>query len=440
MKASKKVLILTYYWPPSGGSGVQRWMYFCRYLAEFGFEPIVVTVKEESASYKHVDPAFLERVKHVETHRTSTLEPLKMYSLLVSGSANKGIPQGHVGTDKKGFFHKLSTFVRGNFFVPDARMGWNRYALPEARKLIREHNIDLLITTGPPHSTHLMGLKLKKEFPIKWLADLRDPWTDLYYVKDLMRMDWANEKDARLERDVLLGADQVLTVGVKLKELLGQKIPGKEDKIHYIYNGFDSFLMDELKAEEHDHFQLSYTGLMSSNQPYTFMIEALKKAFSEVEKGKVKMVFAGNIEEAILEAFTRELPFMEMDFRGYVSHAEALVQMKSSQLLLNVLPEMKDSEILISGKLMEYMASGNPVLCIGNPVGEAAIMLREVDNARLYAKDKVEEMASFIRQVYDRWSAGNPMINNTDTDYIKSKSRYETSRQLADFLRDMGAQ
>ena len=159
MKDSKKVLILTYYWPPSGGSGVQRWMYFTKYLRQLGWQPIVITVDETQASYSVLDFELLEEVKDIQVIKTDTKEPLKIYSQILTGSTNKGIPQGAVS--KKGWFSKMAAFVRGNFFIPDARKGWNTYAKMEAEKLIRQQGIQKLITTGPPHSTHLVGLAAK---------------------------------------------------------------------------------------------------------------------------------------------------------------------------------------------------------------------------------------------------------------------------------------
>ena len=209
LKDSKKVLILTYYWPPSGGSGVQRWMYFSKYLKKLGWEPVVITVDEKQASYSVLDFELLDQVKGIQVIKTDTKEPLKIYSKILTGSSNKGIPQGAVS--KKGWLPKVAAFVRGNFFIPDARKGWNNFAKIEAEKLIRQQGIKKLITTGPPHSTHLVGLQLKAEFRIQWWADFRDPWTNIFYNKDLYLTAWAKRIDARWEEKVLQTADGILT-------------------------------------------------------------------------------------------------------------------------------------------------------------------------------------------------------------------------------------
>ena len=224
MKNSKKVLILTYYWPPSGGSGVQRWMYFAKYLKQLGWEPYIITVDETQASYPVLDNELLEEVRDIRVIKTHTKEPLKAYSRLLTGSPNKGIPQGQVS--KKGFLAKVAAFVRGNFFIPDARKGWNVFAKKEAKKLLQNEGIQKVITTGPPHSTHLIGLELKAAFGIQWWADFRDPWTHIFYNKDLYRSIWAKKKDANWEQKVLQTADGIMTtVGGSLVQKLQYKAP-----------------------------------------------------------------------------------------------------------------------------------------------------------------------------------------------------------------------
>ncbi len=429
----KKILVLTYYWPPSGGSGVQRWMYFCKYLSDFGYTPIVLTVNEKHASYKSLDHSFLEMVQDIETHRTKTIEPLKIYSLITTGDKTKGIPHGDIHKERKGLLNRLSIYIRGNFFIPDARVGWNRFAIKKARQIISENSIDTIITTGPPHSTHLIGLQLKKEFRVNWLADFRDPWTEIFYNKDFNRTTRATKKDALLEKEVLNTADMVLTIGFKLKELLQRKVVDK-DKVHFIYNGYDSFAMDEIEAEKHSYFKITYIGVLMSNRPYKCFIEAMKKFLASTRRPDIRFAFAGNIQEEILDEIRHELPSIDMDVYGYVNHKQALKLMKESQLLLNFLPDMKESEILISGKQIEYIASGNPILSVGNTKGEAAIILDDVPNARIFDKEEVEEIFQFIRSIYEKWINGEPIYSSPDRESIKSKSRYETTRQLAKLL------
>jgi glycosyltransferase involved in cell wall biosynthesis len=430
----KKILIITYYWPPSGGSGVQRWMYFSKYLPEFGYEPIVLTVSEKKASYKHTDISFLENVKGIETYKTNTLEPLKLYSLITTGDKTAGIPSGHITTGKRSFFKKLSTYVRGNLFIPDARIGWNRYALKKARKIISEQKIDIIVTTGPPHSTHLIGLELQKEFSIKWIADLRDPWTDIYYNKILNRTDKTEKIDKSLEQQVLNKADVVLTVGFKLKELLQKKVVNNHDKFHHIYNGYDSFLMQKIPVETQSYFEITFIGILTLAQPYASIIKIISKFLEEIPDANIKICLAGNIQNDILNELTDKFTSSKILHQGYVQHAEAIRLMKRSQLLINLLADMAESQILISGKQMEYIATGNPILCIGNTKGESALILDDIENARIYEKEQINESVAFLIETYNKWHAGISCVQNTKTESIINKSRYETTRQLSQLI------
>ena len=422
----KKVLIVTYYWPPSGGSGVQRWMYFSKYLSEFGYEPIVLTVSEKYASYKNEDLSFLEFVKDIQVHKTKSFEPLKLYSRLTTGDSKKGIPMGNVESSRKGLIYKLSLYIRGNFFIPDARVGWNRYAVKKAKQLIKDEKIEIVITTGPPNSSHLIGLQLQNE--------LKDPWTDVYYNRVFNRSNRAKRKDEKLEKKVLTYADRVTTIGVKLKELLEAKVPELSSKFNFLYNGYDAVAMDKLIKDKHDHFEITFIGLLTKNQPYRSLISVLKSINYELN-----MVFslAGNIDSEIIDELQNELPFVKFNVLGYLNHRQALTLMKQSDLLLNFLSEMEHSEILISGKQMEYVATGNPILCIGNTKGECAMLLANIENAEIFEKNQEGEISTFIQSIYKKWLNGDDITVSSNSENIRSKSRYEVTRKLAQILDEL---
>lgn len=435
-KRMKKVLVLTYYWPPGGGSGVQRWMYFCRYLNEFGYEPIVVTVDPRKASYRFVDESLLEQVAHVRTVRTNAIDPLKFYSILTSGNARDGIPHGEINKRKKGVFSRLSAYVRGNFFIPDSRIGWKRYALKAAMRIIREEQVNLVITTGPPHSTHLTGLALKRKLGVKWLADFRDPWTDIYYNKDLMRTKRSEQKDAGLERTVMHEADIVLTIGERLRELLLSKSDFDPEKFRVIYNGFDAEKMDRIVARPHAHFEATFIGLLTGNQPYPALIEVFRAFLKSNPDAPLRFSFAGNQSDEVRQSFEEAFPG-RVTFYGYIGHGESMQLMKDADLLLNCLAEMENNEILVSGKQMEYLATGNPILCVGNERGESALLFGHVQNAALLEKTRVSEMTAFIQKVYDQWAQKTPLVNATQDAFVAGMSRKNTTGQLAAILNEL---
>ena len=234
----KKILIITYYWPPSGGAGVQRWLKFSKYLPEFGYTPIILTVDEKEASYAQLDYSLLQEVDPaLQVHKTRTFEPYNLYRKL---SKKKEIPYGGFSNQKKiTLFERFSRMIRGNLFVPDPRRGWNRYALKKALDLISSEQIDVVVTSGPPHSTHLIGNRIKERTGIRWIADFRDPWTDIYYYKELYHAGLATWFDKQLEKKVLSHADKIITVSEEVGKLLLKKIPGTGEKIVVIPNGYD---------------------------------------------------------------------------------------------------------------------------------------------------------------------------------------------------------
>ena len=393
MSTQKKVLILTYYWPPSGGSGVQRWMYFAKHLKSLGWEPIVVTVDEEKASYGVLDESLNQEVDGIRVIKTSTREPLQLYSRLTTGSKKKGIPQGEV--KRKSVFGKLSAFIRGNFFIPDARIGWVPFALKAARKIIAKEQIKTIITTGPPHSSHLIGLQLQKEFKVNWFVDFRDPWSDVFYNKDLYRRSRAVSKDLKLELQVLQAAQGIITtVDGRLHESLIEKAPAQ--KFYALPNGFDSELMNRVTVEKNSHYlHVVYTGLLTHNQPYNGVFKILNDLSATQP---IKLSLAGNIAPDIINEIKVSFPKIDTIFHGYLSHKEAIGLMKSANLLINFIFIGAQTQ-MISGKILEYIATEIPILSIGNPDSEAAKFLEQGTAAVMLDQSNLKEMRLFIDTV-----------------------------------------
>ncbi|MGM0551279.1 MAG: glycosyltransferase, partial [Bacteroidota bacterium] len=271
---TKRVLILTYYWPPSGGAGVQRWLKFVKYLPQYGVTPVVVTVDPKKASYPVTDVSLNDEVPdEVEVIRTNSFEPLTILGKLVG---KKHVPHaGFSNVNTQSVLQRILRFIRGNFFVPDARVGWNGYAYRAAKKVLRQHSFDAVITTGPPHSTHLVGLKLKRKLGVRWIADFRDPWTDIYYYNQLMHLPFVKRHDARLERKVLMEADEILTVGKTLKELLEAK--KQENSVKILTNGFDPKDFEGFTRKKPEIFTITYMGTMAAQYNLQVFIEACQQ-------------------------------------------------------------------------------------------------------------------------------------------------------------------
>ena len=270
----KKVLIITYYWPPGSGAGVQRWLKFSKYLPQYGWEPLILTIDPDYATYPALDE-FLSREipQTLKVYKTKATDYFRLYS-----KDKSGIPSAGFAIDEeKGFFSRLAKFIRGNFFIPDPRKGWNRYAFSKACEIIEEEKIENVITTSPPHSTQLIGLKLKKKYPgIRWIADLRDPWTDIYYYDQFHPTRLSRKIDLNYEMSVLRSSDKIITVGKSLRDHFASKIKGKGEKIEVITNGYDAEDFSGLDSTRSGIFTISYTGTLSDAYPVKGFLEALK--------------------------------------------------------------------------------------------------------------------------------------------------------------------
>lgn len=429
LKENQKVLIITYYWPPSGGSGVQRWTYFAKYISDFGIIPTVITVDEKYASYPSKDVSLNLLINDIQVYRTKTLEPLRFYSILKSGKSDKIVPQGNVGGKKKGLFDKLATFIRANFFIPDARVGWNRYAYSKAKELINQQNFDLIVTTGPPHSTHLVGQQLKKEFDIKWMADFRDPWTEVYYNNLFNRTPKKAALDKMMELGVLSDADVVLTVGPSMLELLSAKIPEQKSKFHFIYNGFDSCKFKELQKSKNELFTIRYVGTLTENYPYKAFINAVN--LLKVNISAIQIELIGNIESSVFSYFQERCIYSVVNIPT-VSHNSAIQFMKDADILLLLLPIMENSQIMLTGKLFEYLATENPILCIGDQKADAVRIVEQLNNSSSFQSDEVKKISDFILLNYEN---PNPSFDKRLS--ATKFSRYETARELTKLINEL---
>ena len=388
-------MILSYYWPPSGGSGVQRWMYFAKYLKQLGWEPIVITVDEKQASYPELDQSLLKEVEGIRVIKTATREPLRLYSRLTSGSASQGIPQGEVNT--KNIFGQLAAYIRGNYFIPDARKGWVPFAVKAAIKLLKHEKIEHLITTGPPHSTHLAGLQLINLFPLNWWVDFRDPWTDVFYNNLMRRSKNSQAKDAQLERTVLQRASGIITtIGGKFHQNLKAKAPGQN--VITLANGFDAELMngiDSLPPKE--VFHVVYTGLLTQQQAYPSILKTLRQLKGD---RPIRFSLAGNISDNILDEIRTALPNVEVVYHGYLDHAAAIALMKSGHLLLNFIFSGATTQ-MISGKLLEYFATQIPVLSLGDPLSAAGEFIAKGSCAKMIDSEDHIAIRAFVQELFE---------------------------------------
>lgn len=394
----KKILIITYYFPPSGGSGVQRWLKFVKYLPEFNIQPIVLTVDEKYASYPQYDNSLMTDVsKDLRIEKTKTCEILSLYKRL---SPTKEVPYGGFSNEKKpNLFQKLSRFLRGNFFLPDPRRGWNKYAYKKACEIIEQEHIETIITTSPPHSTQLIGLRLKKRFPmIKWIADLRDPWTEIYYNKDLYQTKFARHINRHYEIQVLKTADKIITVSESCKSMFEKKVDIK-GKINVISNGYDEDdFADAEVNKDNSNFVISYIGVLSPQYEIDTFIAAVKQLSKTIQQ-KLLIRFVGQVYQGSKDKLDNL--GVKIEYVDYVPHKTAVSYMLSSDILLLIIPNISDNKGILSGKLFEYIAAKQQIALVGPVGGDAANVINKCGMDGVFAYGESFSLSDFIEKVYN---------------------------------------
>jgi glycosyltransferase involved in cell wall biosynthesis len=421
----KKVLIITYYWPPSGGSGVQRWLKFVKFLPEYEIQPFVLTVDPVYAWYPQSDPGLENDLSPgVKVTRTPSFEFLKVVSRIFG--RKKVAYGGFTNVDKKNPLQVFLRFMRGNFFIPDARVGWNRYAFREARKLVINNGIDTVITTGPPQSTHLTGLKLKKELNIRWIADFRDPWTDIFYYADMLHTPIARKLDLGKEKKVLNSADLIIAVNNTVGRLLAGKIDSRvSDKITIITNGFDEEDFNFTIPQEKD-FIITYSGIISCSYKPGIFFRALSDTIRNHPEVTFKFRLAGNLSSNIEREIRAHGLKDVFEYHGYVSHHVLVQLLKSSTALLYVFPEvMKYSGT--SGKLFEYLAACRPIISIDAPDSDASVIIDECQAGKSFTRDDYEGIRDYLEYLVREYKSNDEVISGNGT-YINYSRRKLTGK------------
>lgn len=414
---SKKVLIITYYWPPSGGAGVQRWLKFSKYLPDFDWEPIILTVDDKIASYPQKDASLVAEASNIKTYRTKTFE---LYSLYTSLKKNKEIPYGGFSNEQEpNFVQKAARFVRGNFFIPDPRKGWNKYAIAKAKELIEEHNIEVIITTSPPHSTQLIGLSLKKQFPnIKWIADLRDPWTDIHFYDKFYPTKLARSIDSKFERQVVENSDITISVSKGIQRTMQNRYPNSEIKV--LTNGYDhTDFGDDLFNNKVKNRELIYTGTLTADYPLQEIID-LSKSNTDL-----KFRFIGNHPREFRELVEKDGLADRFTFQKFIPHSEITAEMINAGILLVLVPKVLHNEGLPSGKIYEYIGAKSPILAIGPENSDIEAILTETNSGIYFSYDNVKNISKLdIENLY------KIQTNNKSEEY----SRRNITKKLVDLI------
>lgn len=388
----KKLLIITYYWPPAGGPGVQRWLKFVKYLPDFNVQPIVYI--PENPTYPIVDEGLITEVSEKAIIlKNKIFEPYQLAGFL-SKKETKKISSGIIpATKKQSFVEKMMLWVRGNLFIPDARKFWVNPSVTYLKKYIQENNIDTIVTSGPPHSLHLIGLKLKQELGVKWFADFRDPWTTIGYHKALKLSSYADKKHKALEHQVLNTADNIIVTSKTTKTEF-QAITNKP--IEVITNGYDVENVPKQTLDE--KFTLAHIGSFLSDRNPKILWESLEELISENElfKTHFQLKLIGKVSQEILDSISEFKLDSYLNNLGYVSHSEAVKHQKASQVLLLIEIDSEETKSIIPGKLFEYMVSERPIIAIGPKDSDFAEIITSTNTGVFFTYNEKERLKKTI--------------------------------------------
>ena len=423
----KKVLIVTYYFPPAGGPGVQRWLKFVKYLPDFQFEPIAYV--PQNPTYPIVDNGLLAEVSDQLTILKQPIwEPYGLASLFSKKKINN-ISAGIIPSNKKqSLLEKIALFVRGNLFIPDARVFWVKPSVAYLREYCLSNQIDTIITTGPPHSLHLIGLALQQQMGLKWVADFRDPWTTIGYHKALKLLPWAQRKHKRLEQQVLQAADAIIVTSATTKtefEALTSR------PIEVITNGYDIATEPSLQLDA--KFSLAHIGSLLSARNPIVLWEALAELLQELPDlaQHLQLNFIGTTSQEVKDALAHYGLTKYMQDFGYVSHQEAVRFQKESQVLLLIEIDSPDTKLILPGKLFEYMVSGRPILAMGPAGSDFASIITETQTGAFFTYNQKAAVKAFIHSCYSNYLAGNLKVSPQG---IEKYARKNVTKQLAQLL------
>lgn len=394
------LLLIAYYWPPSGGAGVQRWLKMTYYLAEAGVDVHVLTLRAEEASYPHRDDSLLADVHpRVTVHRTSSFEPIQIYSRLAG--KDKVPAGGFANAGTGGWKQDLVMRLRTHLFIPDPRKYWKQYALPAARKIIAEYGITNVITTSTPPSVHLIGRALKRETGVRWIADFRDPWTDIYYYPLLLHSKLSAALDRRYERAVLREADHVTTVSAGFRRHLAAKVPERSaGDITIVPNGYDPRdFAAPLDLPPAPGFTVGYTGTMSDQYTPEPFLRALAAAVAARPAAGVRLEVVGQISPGIRQTIA-ELG-IPLDLVATVPHDRITHYQRRADALFLALPQVVGGEGILTGKLYEYLAAGRPIIALGIPGAEVGQVLADTGAGRAFRNEEQAAMTDYLLGLID---------------------------------------
>lgn len=424
----RKVLVITYYWPPAGGPGVQRWLKFVKYLRDYGIEPVVYI--PENPNYPITDASLVNEVPEgIKIYSQPIKEPYR-FAAFLSRKKTKAISSGIIATKNQSFLEKILLWVRGNFFIPDARKNWIKPSVKYLSEIIASEEIKTIITTGPPHSVHLIGLGLKEKHELKWIADFRDPWTSIGYHKKLKLTKSSEEKHKKLEKSVLQGADSVLVTSPSTKKEFATltTVP-----IAVITNGYDVEVNENGEDNLDTKFTIAHIGsLLSGRNPSNLWAVLSELARENEDFGELfELHLVGVVSADVLENMQGHglQPYLRL--HDYVSHEEVVKLQRRCQVLLVVEINSEETVGIVPGKIFEYLAAKRPILAVGPKGWDAGNIIDICQAGQVFDYQDKLQLKEAVLQWFFMYKQNELSIRSKN---IEAYSRKALTARLAEML------
>lgn len=423
----KKVLFITYYWPPAGGAPINRILKFYQYLHEFGWEPVILTT--EGGDFPFEDESLLKEVRpDTKVYRSKGLSLHKIFSSVSPKSKKNFVPYGFTDTSKNSFMDKLSRWVKYNF-IPDTRFPWYFSTVSKAVKIVQDEKIDLIFSSSPPQTNHLIARKVARKTGLPWVADFRDPWTDVFWLlNNSIRWKWIHNIDKRIERRTIAKMDAVITVGTSLVEILQRKT---NKKIHLISNGYDDTYFRDLHYVKNPKFRITYAGSLSKEQDPVCFFNALELLKDNKEFfDNAEVFFLGNFPTYLYDLVNQSSYQDKTSYSPYTFYTDSLKSIAASELLLLIVPETDDNKCILTSKLFDYMGACRPILAYGPLDGDAAKVLQQAEAGEMFDYTDSRRSADYILKSFQVWKS-DTMGVQLQPEKIEQYTRRNLTKQLA---------
>ncbi|MEE4259002.1 MAG: glycosyl transferase family 1 [Bacteroidales bacterium] len=432
----KKVLIITYYWPPSGGGGVQRWLKFAKYLRKFGWEPVIYTPENPERPVE--DYSLLKDIpEHLTVIKKTIKEPYGLYKKLTGKSKEQKIQTAFLSESgsKNSLLENLSVWVRGNLFIPDARKSWIKPSVKFLSKYLVEEQIDTIVTTGPPHSMHMIGYHLKQKLQISWLADFRDPWTNIDYYDQLKLAKRADRLHHKLENEVLTNADAVTVVSPGMIRDFKEKV---ERDYFFIPNGYDEVDMKlGEKTSKSEKFTLSHIGSLTRTRNPENLWRALQELVSENIQfaSHLEIKNIGKMDFNAVESLKRAGLEKYLTAINYLPHSKVIDEQRNASMLLLLINDTPNAKLILTGKIFEYMASNTPIVCIGPVDGDAAKIIQNKKCGEVFDFNEVRSLKKHLEDNYKKFKRNKLVSDCKDTDEFERRNLTEKLAEVLNHIK-----